>query len=121
MHNAVVRSQCESCPKHFADKNILNKHIFNVHCNQGVKFKCDVCEMTFPNKWARGQHIRRMHQSRKIFKCGKCERIYKAKSFLDKHIEIKGRFFIKLQLKLRFRPHILTKRHHFENIETQLS
>ena len=26
----------------------------------------------------------------------------------------KGRFFIKLQLKLRFRPHILTKRHHFE-------
>ena len=64
-----------------------NRHVANVH--EGKKdFKCTetACDKSFGNKAKMKVHVRTVHQNLKLYKCTICEKSYKEKVTLTRHV-----------------------------------
>ena len=75
--------QCDQCPKNFAHKFLLARHIRSVH--EGVKFSCEQCDQKFTEKWSLKSHILGVHEKLKRFKCNQCDKAYPQASGLHQH------------------------------------
>ena len=75
--------QCDKCPKNFAHKFLLARHIRSVH--EGVKFSCEQCDQKFTEKWSLKSHVLGVHEKLKRFKCNQFDKAYPQASGLFQH------------------------------------
>lgn len=54
---------CNHCQRTFTSASALRRHNLSKHSNIGVKFKCDVCSMSYKTKWSLSTHISRYHRA----------------------------------------------------------
>ncbi|XP_057661553.1 zinc finger protein 62 homolog isoform X3 [Diorhabda carinulata] len=108
---------CKLCPCKFNSRSGLNKHVRKEHGEtiKLVKYKCDICNVTFPYKKNILKHNRCLHPS-KSYLCSTCGQTFTVKhkftTHLTKHEEqsfmctVCGKRFRKsCQLKLHMRVH----------------
>ena len=75
-------NKCDICNKEFSNRNGLKIHIKFVH--EGVKFTCEICGKECTDL---KRHIKDMHEeSIRDHKCTECEKTFKHKRHLQKHI-----------------------------------
>ena len=75
--------QCDQCPKNFANKCYLDRHIRKVH--EGVKYSCELCDKKFTETWTLKSHVLGVHEKLKRFKCNQCDKAYPQASGLSQH------------------------------------
>lgn len=87
IHTHPRQCICEVCGKRFNDNGTLKTHRLLLHIKER-KFKCMICNQSFPLKPTLDKHIRR-HMKRengeKDFSCDKCDMKYRDKSSLNRH------------------------------------
>lgn len=88
IHTHPRQCVCEICGKRFNDNGTLKTHTLLLHIKER-KFKCMICNQTFPLKPTLDKHIRR-HMKRergeKDFACDQCDMKYRDKSSLNRHV-----------------------------------
>ena len=55
-HNELNSHQCHVCQKNLSSKQILRRHINEVH--SGIKYDCEVCGKPFARKTALTRHMK---------------------------------------------------------------
>lgn len=90
-HNRMVHENknehhCNSCDKVYKLKNCLTRHIKNVHKKQG-KAQIEHCNTTNTEEPIPRKHDRAGHNNVKEHYCNICEKTYKYKSSLERHIK----------------------------------
>ena len=89
-----IKSQCPICGKEFPGKywqgnlqvHMKNKHKINIQ-KLAVKFKCDVCDMSFTTKSNLQTHIKTVHLNMIFHACSQCTKSYSEKRNLNRHIK----------------------------------
>lgn len=88
IHTHPRQCVCEICGKRFNDNGTLKTHKLLLHIKER-KFKCMICNQTFPLKPTLDKHIRRhlkRERGEKDFACDQCEMKYRDKSSLNRHV-----------------------------------
>lgn len=73
---------CDVCRKSFRNKKSLTSHLLH-HVKS--KYRCDICFCSFVHKKSLDNH-RLVHQRQ--YKCGMCDREFKNKSNMRKHLQL---------------------------------
>ena len=76
---------CEICQVEFATKKTFKKHFFRKHEKSIVI--CKLCDMIFCS--TREKTLHRINHHNFIFKCNNCERTFKEKKGLNRHVKRK--------------------------------
>lgn len=63
--------KCDECPKEYASKRALNRHIRTAH--DVKKYQCDICGKVFTSKETLYHHRRGIHSESKPYKCSQCD------------------------------------------------
>lgn len=88
IHTHPRQCVCEICGKRFNDNGTLKTHKLLLHIKDR-KFKCLICNQTFPLKPTLDKHIRRhlkRERGEKDFACDQCDMKYRDKSSLNRHV-----------------------------------
>lgn len=87
IHTHPRQCVCEVCGKRFNDNGTLKTHRLLLHIKER-KYKCMICNQSFPLKPTLDKHIRR-HMKRengeKDYACDQCDMRYRDKSSLNRH------------------------------------
>ena len=76
---------CEICQIEYATKKTFKKHFFRKHKKSIVI--CKLCDMIFCS--TREKTLHRINYHKFIFKCNNCERTFKEKKGLNRHVKQK--------------------------------
>ncbi|XP_044743370.1 gastrula zinc finger protein XlCGF57.1-like [Chrysoperla carnea] len=80
---------CPECDKVFANKIILERHIYHKHTDDGsaTKFYCKICNKGLGSKGTLSTHMRITHSEAKKIECHICGKAYKLVSHVNVHIK----------------------------------
>ena len=78
----VLRMYCKICQIEFSTKQTFKRHVLDIH--ERSVFMCKLCAATFHSKHANRMHRITHHECN--FKCEKCERTFKEKKTLNRHV-----------------------------------
>ncbi|XP_061186367.1 zinc finger protein 665-like [Saccostrea echinata] len=76
--------KCAECPKEYASKRALNRHIKTAH--DVMKYNCDICDKVFSSKETMYHHRRGIHSDSKPYKCQQCDASFSFNHSLRLHI-----------------------------------
>ena len=80
-----IKSTCDTCKNHYANRQSLQRHISNVH--KGLKpFSCPSCDSKFANSHGLKHHIAAVHEGKKPFMCQTCDSSFANNQGLKRHI-----------------------------------
>eukprot|EP01029_Cantina_marsupialis_P026882 TRINITY_DN734_c0_g2_i1.p1 TRINITY_DN734_c0_g2~~TRINITY_DN734_c0_g2_i1.p1 ORF type:complete len:355 (-),score=107.56 TRINITY_DN734_c0_g2_i1:198-1262(-) len=65
--------KCKECPEKFARKEVLERHIHDVHKKE-KPYGCEECSEKFAQKQALKRHILTVHKKKKPYECEECGR-----------------------------------------------
>ena len=90
VHERKNNFTCEKCDMMFTQKHSLMRHYKIVH-EEGKKetkkiYKCPICIRIFGQKAHLRTHISSIHEGKKPFKCSLCDTSFSLKQTLQKHI-----------------------------------
>ena len=77
--------KCETCNESFITRSDFKDHIKRIHEKRKI-LTCKVCDKTFTLTASLYTHLRLVHQS-KSFKCETCEKTFATRNYLTQHIE----------------------------------
>ena len=77
---------CEICHNKFTTKNGLERHINNIHSDNGNSKKCVICGKSFNFVENLKSHIKSVHECKKTFKCDYCEKHFSRLEHLSTHV-----------------------------------
>lgn len=86
-HGNPTTVKCTICSRVLKTQSILNRHMKTVHSKNDQLYMCALCPVTFNNRPAILSHLRR-HRDVNGFKCHTCDKTYRTKSNLRKHVRI---------------------------------
>ena len=75
---------CSICGKYIVNSLKLAQHMYKTHPKVPNKFKCSLCNSSFPYKFILDKHIKRTHSSN-VFKCKLCNREFGRKDNYKRH------------------------------------
>lgn len=78
---------CDHCEMKFKRKTKLKAHMDRIHLGVYKKYPCHLCEKIFNTSVALNYHLVG-HTDECNFKCSSCDRLFKHKSLLSRHIKI---------------------------------
>ncbi|XP_034838055.2 zinc finger protein 605-like isoform X2 [Maniola hyperantus] len=81
--------QCDKCPKKYSVGQHLTEHINTVHKNT-YGTVCTICEKNFKTKELLDRHMR-MHTGQLIYRCDVCMRVFKGKRAFQAHYLTHGK------------------------------
>ena len=55
---------------------------------QELKFSCEVCEKSFPNKTTLRKHIKSSHTEENPLECNICNKVFSLKQSLNRHKQL---------------------------------
>ncbi|XP_061389907.1 zinc finger protein 91-like [Musca vetustissima] len=85
-HTDLRPFQCEFCEKSFKRKDILQKHLRDVHRDPATNcYHCDLCSLQFKMQRNIKRHML-THTDLRPFECQLCEKTFKRKDNLQKHL-----------------------------------
>ena len=85
MGKPTTNTQCNICDKNFKTKNLLQKHLINIHDEEKGKMnKCDICYKVL--KGSLKFHKNRVHQKKKPSNCESCGKSFPCVENLKRHI-----------------------------------
>ena len=58
--------------KAFSQPNLLNTHIKSIHKQAEKKYKCDFCNEVFGTYFHLNEHVNKIHERLKNYKCEFC-------------------------------------------------
>lgn len=76
---------CTECNQAFHVKNLLHKHLKNIHNIGDFKYFCDVCQKGFFNKRTHEKHLKTHVKKETERPCANCELTFKKWSDLVRH------------------------------------
>ena len=80
---------CKICGKAFKSSPHLERHS-KLHSQHELKpFKCDLCELSFREKYNLKKHIDGVHENQETFSCDKCDKIFNRQKSLLRHKDIR--------------------------------
>ena len=88
----LIDNVCHICKQSYKNKNILKKHIKNIHLNDGIKYPCNQCDHQASSKGNLQRHIQSKHEGIK-FPCNQCDYQATDRSNLQKHIQRKHQLY----------------------------
>jgi len=65
LHNGLRPHSCHLCPKRFARRNTLDRHVSAVHRQREYKFSCDHCHRQFRHPSHYREHLKREHSTKR--------------------------------------------------------
>ena len=65
--------KCETCGKYFADRWLMQGHVFRVHEGGTKNYQCDQCNKSFITKDRLQFHIDQYHSEKCVHKCDICD------------------------------------------------
>ena len=81
------RCQCEVCEKTFASKQVLHRHVQEIHGNPEPKHKCPKCEAKFVREENMTSHMAAIHDNcLPLLKCEACEKVFRRRGTLNRHV-----------------------------------
>lgn len=86
-HNFKVHKKeiaCPHCPKKFAYKSNLDRHIL-LHSDNKKSYICEQCGAPYSTPMALKEHYSYAHKKVKDFKCNLCDKAFSAKRALQRH------------------------------------
>ncbi|XP_045129079.1 zinc finger and BTB domain-containing protein 24-like [Portunus trituberculatus] len=91
------RDQCQECQQNFPTRTALRLHLKNDH-PEALIHRCQSCSATFKYSSMLQRHIKNVHEKQQQqkeqqlkedrYKCCKCPREYRSKTFLEKHLAL---------------------------------
>jgi uncharacterized C2H2 Zn-finger protein len=63
----------------------MKEHIERVH-EQKKNFKCNICDVSFKSRQGLTRHILAVHEGKKLFECNYCEKKFASDQCLKRHI-----------------------------------
>lgn len=84
IHSKDRPNKCESCVSTFKDPSAFGRHK-KLHLENTEKYVCSKCNKTF-NTYNSWYGHKKSHSNERPFKCSDCDKGYKAKRGLDKHV-----------------------------------
>ncbi|XP_013385615.1 zinc finger protein 532 isoform X1 [Lingula anatina] len=91
-----MRHECSYCDEKFKQKEVLYKHLKQVH-SMIQQFPCQLCSLTYKSNHSLKRHIQIIHEGkRKTFSCWLCQEkgvhtTFAKRTFLEKHLVQKHR------------------------------
>lgn len=84
---------CQYCDRRFKHEGFIQKHIRTIHPGKMVaqeirKNICDICGRTFAKVEKLRTHKRNVHNNTKEYTCNICDKLFKMKFNLMKHIKV---------------------------------
>ena len=80
--------------KKHLNRHVREKHMetnINSHFTEDVSsigdIKCDSCEKTFKRRESLERHIKSVHGEKKLFSCGLCTKTFSRKDILVRHVK----------------------------------
>ena len=77
--------KCQTCEKKFASKKNLRQHVRHVHEKKKMH-ECDICNKKFALKTNLRQHVQHVHENQTLHECGICEKKFASKKNLHRHV-----------------------------------
>ena len=90
VHEKKDEYKCSQCEEVFKTPYVLKNHIDKTH--KGRSFKCTICNIELSNRLSHKFHMRNKHEGipeKNLFRCDKCEAVYRCKKSFDRHYQIK--------------------------------
>uniref|UniRef100_A0A0P4W6I8 C2H2-type domain-containing protein n=1 Tax=Scylla olivacea TaxID=85551 RepID=A0A0P4W6I8_SCYOL len=91
------RDQCQECQRNFPTRTALRLHLKNHH-PEALIHRCQSCSATFKYSSMLRRHVKNVHEKQRQqkeqqlkeerYKCCKCPREYRSKTFLEKHLAL---------------------------------
>ena len=88
----LIDNVCHICKKSYKNKNILKKHIKNIHLNDGIKYPCNQYDHHASSKGNLQKHIQSKHEGIK-YPCNQCDYEATERGNLQRHIQRKHEFY----------------------------
>lgn len=86
VHKKIRNYKCSECDKEFASKRVLNNHINSHHKTERL-YECIICKKRFSTDSGLYNH-KRIHEIDFKFACNICDKQFKFRAQLDKHLLI---------------------------------
>ena len=74
--NLLYDYQCDECDFVTNSFGYLSTHRRIRHDNEGVVYRCDICNQTFTFPWAVKGHKEELHSDTNLFYCKHCDRLF---------------------------------------------
>lgn len=72
-----VPQQCVYCGKWYSSASSIYKHLRNIHSNNDVEHRCQICGFVSTTATALKKHIQFNHEMTRKYKCSVCEKGFK--------------------------------------------
>ncbi|KAJ8703994.1 hypothetical protein PYW07_013288 [Mythimna separata] len=86
IHEQRTKFKCQYCPERFAGEYLRHLHCLEAHPDTVKTITCEFCGDVFTWKQYYTTHIRKKHQKRKPYECGKCNKKFFTNSELKEHM-----------------------------------
>ena len=83
--NLLYDYQCDECDFVTNSFGYLSTHRRIRHDNEGVVYRCDICNQTFTFPWAVKGHKEELHSDTNLFYCKHCDHISNSARNMDRH------------------------------------
>uniref|UniRef100_A0A1B0C805 C2H2-type domain-containing protein n=1 Tax=Lutzomyia longipalpis TaxID=7200 RepID=A0A1B0C805_LUTLO len=84
-HSDVLEFQCLKCPKKYKDRSNLRNHMKCAHTKCNA-FTCEVCEKTFRWKCSLDRHMEKHSNDYRM--CFYCSEVFRNKEYLRQHMKL---------------------------------
>ncbi|CAF4888739.1 unnamed protein product [Pieris macdunnoughi] len=81
-----LRNKCPHCPEIFVSYYDRSEHLVKAHNQAPLIFPCNACNKTYKKKFELNRHIRHHHLQQKSFLCDKCNAKFFSKRGLVDHM-----------------------------------
>ena len=85
VHEKKIVARCDKCDKSFTQKNALQEHIERVH--EGKRYICSFCGLELTSKKGLRQHMETIHEGKRPHLCTICGADFSQQQHLKRHIE----------------------------------
>jgi PR domain zinc finger protein 5 len=72
VHTMTRRIKCPKCPAKFLYYVVRQKHLVDVHGEEPILYRCNVCEKSFKRKYMLSNHIKKDHLCERNLNCELC-------------------------------------------------
>ena len=87
VHKGTNRVDCDECNKTFSFSGDLKKHVKNVHQGESIDCVCKHCGKSYKMQKNLNRHIREVHENRRSHQCDLCQKTFKRPVQLSEHKE----------------------------------
>lgn len=81
------RCEVEGCSMSFYLAWVLRDHVWNIHTKEKQKYKCSLCEESFPMRQSLEAHVKRKHKDTRK-ECPVCKGIYRSKLEVNSMVKL---------------------------------